>query len=155
MSKFVTLTIILSMVVVADRKAPTNVKPAYGKTNPTPEQIAKAKIKRYGSVIELRPDKERLYRELHANVWPEVVATIKKAKIQNYNIFVATIGGKRYLFSYLEYNGNDPEKDLGGIADNPTTKNKWWPLTDPCQKRIPGTPEGKQWLDMEMLMHID
>ena len=28
---------------------------------------------------ELLPEKEELYRELHADVWPEVVAAIKKA----------------------------------------------------------------------------
>ncbi len=155
MSKFVTLAIILSVVVVADRKAATNVKPLYGTTNPTPKQIAEAEVKRYGSVIELLPGKEQEYRKLHADVWPQVLATIKKAKIQNYNIFVATVDGKRYLFSYFEYKGNDPDKDLGGIADDPTTKNKWWPITDACQKRLAGTPDGKHWFDMEMVMHID
>jgi L-rhamnose mutarotase len=130
-------------------------KPVYGKTNPTPEQIREGEVKRYGSIIELLPEKEQLYRELHADVWPDVLKAINKAKIHNYNIFVAEIGGKKYLFSYLEYTGTDPEKDFGSIALDPTTKNKWWPITDGCQKMLPGTPEGEQWLPLEMLMHID
>jgi len=30
-----------------------------------------------------------------------------------------------------------------------------WPIIDGCQRRLPGTPQGDQWLSMEMLMHID
>jgi len=132
-----------------------SVKPVYGNTNPSPEQIRKDKVRRYGSVIELLPEKEQLYRELHANVWSDVINATKKAKIRNYNIYVTEIGNKKYLFSYLEYTGTDPEKDFNSIALDPTTKNKWWPITDGCQKVLPGTPEGEQWLPMEMLMHID
>jgi len=130
-------------------------KPVYGKTNPTPDQAQNDDVKRYGSVIELRPEKEKLYRELHANVWPDVLKAINKANIRNYNIYVAEIGGKKYLFSYLEYIGVDPEKDFGSIALDPTTKNKWWPITDSCQSVLPGVKDGEQWLSMEMLMHID
>lgn len=129
-------------------------QPVYGTTNPTAEQKAEAKVKRFGSVIELIPEKEHLYRQLHADVWPEVLAAIKKANIQNYNIFIAELGGKKYLFSYMEYAGDDIEKDFAGIGDDPTTRDKWWPITDGCQKRLKGTPEGEQWKSLEMLMHI-
>ncbi len=129
--------------------------PIYGKTNPTPDQQKQAEVKRYGSVIELLPEKEKTYRELHADVWPEVVAAIKKANIQNYNIFTVELGGKKYLFSYLEYTGTDPEKDFASIGNDATTRDKWWPITDACQREIPGTPDGQQWLPIEMLMHIE
>ena len=95
-----------------------------------------------------------MYRQLHADVWPEVLAAIKNANIRNYNIFVAELGGKKYLFSYLEYVGDDLEKDFAGIGDDVTTRDKWWPITDGCQRRLPGTPEGEQWKSLEMLMHI-
>ncbi|OHB78958.1 MAG: hypothetical protein A2W31_04340 [Planctomycetes bacterium RBG_16_64_10] len=117
--------------------------------------MAAAPVKRYGSVVELRPEKEHYYRQLHAAVWPGVVAAIKKANIRNYSIFVAEIDGKKYLFSYLEYVGNDPDADFAGIAADPTTRDRWWPETDPCQRRLPGTAAGQQWLGMELLMHID
>jgi len=38
---------------------------------------------------------------------------------------------------------------------DPTTKNKWWPITDAYQIRLPGTPKGSQWLGMEQVMHLD
>jgi len=155
MSGFLAVVFLLPLATLPDQQTAHSSQPVYGKTNPTPQQIAKAKVKRYASVVELRPEKEQTYRQLHADVWPEVVAAIKKANIRNYNIFVVEIDGKKYLFSYLEYVGDDREKDFAAIAKDPTTKNRWWPETDPCQKRLPGTPAGDQWLGMEMLMHID
>jgi len=147
--------LVLSLALVTGCQTMTRVDPVYGPTNPAPDEAAKAKVKRYGSVIELLPEKEKQYRELHAAVWPDVVKAIKKANIRNFNIYVAEINGKKYLFSYLEYTGNDPAKDFASIGLDKTTKEKWWPITDACQQRLPGTPEGKQWLDMETLMHIE
>ena len=131
------------------------VDPIHGISNPTPEAAAKAKVKYYGSIIELRPEKEKEYRELHANVWPEVRAAIAKANIRNFNIYVTEIAGKRLLVSHFEYIGTNPEADFASIGNDPTTKNKWWPLTDACQIRLPGTPKGSQWLGMEQVMHLD
>jgi L-rhamnose mutarotase len=128
------------------------VKPLHGPTNPTPEDAAKAKVKNYGSIIELRPDMEMKYRELHANVWAEVRAAIAKANIRNFNIYVTEIEGKRLLVSHFEYIGTNPDADFASIATDPTTRDKWWPLTDAFQIRLPGTPEASQWLAMEQVM---
>jgi L-rhamnose mutarotase len=147
--------LVLSLALVTGCQTMTRVNPVYGPTNPTADEAAKAKVKRYGSVVELLPEKEKQYRELHAAVWPDVVKAIKKANIQNFNIYVAEINGKKYLFSYMEYAGNDPDKDFASIGLDKTTKEKWWPITDACQNRMPGTPAGKQWLGLEMLMHIE
>jgi len=143
------------LVFVIGCQTMTRVNPVYGPTNPTPDEAAKATVKRFASVIELLPEKEQQYRELHAAVWPDVVKAIRKANIRNYNIYLAEIHGKKYLFSHFEYTGNDPAKDFASIGQDKTTKEKWWPITDAYQKRLPGTPEGEQWLGMEMLMHID
>jgi L-rhamnose mutarotase len=131
------------------------VKPVYGPTNPAPEEQEAAKVKRFASVIELCPEREQEYRRLHASVWPKVVAAVKRANIRNYSIYVAELKGRKYLFSYLEYTGTDPKSDFAKIGEDPTIKNEWWPLTDACQRRLPGTPEGEQWKAMEMLMLIE
>jgi len=40
------------------------------------------------------------------------------------------------------------------MKDDPKT-NEWWAVTDPCQIRLPGTPEGDQWLGIEEVFHSD
>jgi L-rhamnose mutarotase len=94
------------------------------------------------------------YRELHADVWPEVEAAIRKAHISNYRIHVAELAGRFYLISSFDYTGTDHEADFGSFAQDPTTRDKWWPLTDACQIRLPGTPAGSQWRDLEQIMYL-
>ncbi len=131
------------------------VEPVYGPTNPDPEAGQADRVKRYAAVVGLNPEKEKLYRELHADVWPEVVAAVKNANIRNFNIFTVELNGKKYLFYYLEYTGDNPEKDFASIGEDLVTRDKWWPITDGCQVRLPGTPEGEQWRSIEMLMHLE
>jgi L-rhamnose mutarotase len=129
-------------------------EPIHGSTKPTPEEAARAKVKFYDSIIELCAEKKE-YSELHANVWPEVRAAIAKENIRDFNIDVTEIAGKRLLVSHFEYTGTNLEADFASIADDHTTKNKWWPLSDACQIRLPDTPEGNQWLGIEQVMHLD
>ncbi len=131
----------------------TGVNPVYGKTNVSIPDDYKG-IRYLGSVVELKGKKEKQYRELHANVWKEVLVAIEKANIRNYHIYTAELGGTKYLFSFFEYHGTDMAKDFDGMGDDAVTRDKWWPITDGCQERIPGTPEGSQWLNMESLMHV-
>ncbi len=105
---------------------------------------------RYGSVIRLRPEMEARYRELHAAVWPEVLAQISASNIRNYTIFLRD----GVLFSYFEYVGEDFAGDMARMAQDPTTQ-QWWQLTDPCQERLPETPDGEQWAPMEEVFHVD
>lgn len=107
-------------------------------------------MKRYGSVIKLKPEKEKEYRELHANAWPSVLEMIRECNIRNYSIFFK----EGYLFSYFEYNGEDLDKDMKKMAADPDTQ-AWWKLTDPCQEPLETRKEGEWWASMEELFHTD
>jgi L-rhamnose mutarotase len=140
-------------VPAAPSPLPT-ISPVYGPTHLSPADAVRAPVKYYAAIIGLDPTKEQEYRELHANTWPDVLAAINRANIRNFNIFVTEIEGRRYLFSHFEYTGTDPEADFSSIARDPTTRDKWWPLTDACQIRLPGTPAGAQWRPMEQVAHL-
>ncbi len=107
-------------------------------------------MKRYGSVIKLRPEKEQEYRRLHAEPWPGVLATIRACNIRNYSIFLKD----GFLFSYLEYVGDDFGADMARIAQDPTTR-EWWKLTDPCQEALETRKPGEWWASMEEVFHCD
>ena len=75
-------------------------------------------MKRYGSVIRLRPEKKEEYIKLHETVWPGVLKTIFDCNIRNYSIFYR----EGWLFSYFEYIGNDYEADMKKMAADPVTQ---------------------------------
>ena len=106
-------------------------------------------MKRFGSVVRLRPEKEAEYRRLHAEVWPQVLDRITRSNIRNFTIFLRD----GLLFSYLEYVGSDYEADMEAIAQDPRTR-EWWALTDLCQERVPTSPDS-QWAPMEEVFHHD
>ena len=130
------------------------IKPEYGLTNPSPEEKEKNRIKRFGSVIGLKPEKEQYYRKLHADAWPTVVERLKKSNVQNFSIYVTELEGKKYLFSYFEYNGINFQKDMKSVAEDPETK-RWWKETDPCQIQLPTKKPGANWSEMEMVFLME
>jgi L-rhamnose mutarotase len=95
-------------------------------------------MQRYGSVIKLKPEKLEEYKELHANVWPEVLKMIRECNIRNYSI----------------YFGEDFAADMQKMAADSTTQ-KWWKLTDPCQEPLETRKPGEWWASMEEFFHAD
>ena len=112
------------------------------------------KLQRFGAVIGLKAEKKDYYDKLHAEPWPEINAMIKKCNIQNYSIYEVELDGKLYLFAYFEYTGDDFKADMALMAADPKMK-QWWAETDPCQIRLPGTPDDEQWLPIPPVYHLD
>ena len=107
-------------------------------------------MKRYGSVIGVRPEKLEEYKRLHAAVWPDVLKMIKDCNIRNYSIYFKD----GYLFSYFEYIGTDFDGDMAKMAADATTQ-KWWAVCKPCQSPLPTRKPGEWWADMEEVFHCD
>ena len=89
-------------------------------------------IKRIGSVIGVKPDQIAEYERVHADVWPGVQATLKRANVTKFSIF----RHENMLFSYMEYSGRDYEADMAMIAADPITQD-WWKVTAPYAKSSP------------------
>ena len=107
-------------------------------------------MKRYGMVLKVRPEKFEEYKRLHADVWPGVLAMIKKCNINNYSIYHKD----GFLFSYFEYTGNDYEADMAKMAADPETR-KWWEVCIPCQVPLETRAEGEWWANMEEVFHCE
>lgn len=109
---------------------------------------------RYGMVTGLHPDKAAYYRQLHADVWPGVVKTLRDCHIRNYSIYLKEIDGKLLLFSYFEYTGSDFSADMKKMAADSVTQ-RWWKETAPTQVPLPdAAAAGETWSPMEVLMHL-
>lgn len=112
-------------------------------------------MKRYGSVIAVRPEKIEEYKRLHAAVWPDVLRMIRACNIRNYSIYLRRLpDGGHYLFSYFEYAGADFGADMARMAADPVTQ-KWWEVCKPCQLPLPDRAEGEWWAGMEEVFHQD
>ena len=87
-------------------------------------------MKRYGSVIGLRQDRIEEYKRLHAAVWPDVLAQIRRSNIRNYSIY------------------------LRAMAADAATR-RWWALMEPMQEKWPTATPDEWWSDMIEVFHAD
>jgi L-rhamnose mutarotase len=109
-------------------------------------------MKRYGSVIGVRPEKLGEYKALHAAVWPTVLERIRRCNIRNYTIYLRE--PENLLFSHFEYHGSDFEGDMARMAADPETQ-RWWAVCSPCQSPLASRKPTEHWALMEEVFHCD
>jgi L-rhamnose mutarotase len=107
-------------------------------------------MQRFGMTIGLKPGREAAYKKYHAAVWPEVLKKITECNIKNYSIFLKD----GMLFSYLEYHGNDIDRDWAKMAADPKTQ-EWWAIMNPMQEPTASRKAGEWWAAMEEVFHMD
>jgi len=103
-------------------------------------------MQRFGYVGRLRPEAIREYEEYHREVWPEVLATLRKSGIRNYTIYRY----QEWLFSYLELpDGTSIEEAEKTIMSDPVSK-KWEDVMRGLFSPLPDSKEGT-WVPMKEL----
>jgi L-rhamnose mutarotase len=107
-------------------------------------------MRRFGQLIGVKPDQIEAYERLHAQVWPEVLATIQACNMRNYSIF----RHGTQLFAYFEYIGEDFAADMARMAADPKTQ-AWWKLTEPMQEPLPERAAGEWWTTLHEVFHTD
>ena len=107
-------------------------------------------MKRVASVIGLPPENVARYEELHASVWPGVLARLAASHVSNYSIY----RHGDLLFSYLEYTGDDYDADMAAIAADPVTQ-EWWAVCEPLQRPLPDRADGEWWKELPEVFHLD
>jgi L-rhamnose mutarotase len=109
-------------------------------------------MQRMGMVVGITPEKIAEYKELHASVWPEVLAQISASNIRNYTIFLRE--PENLLFGYWEYHGTDFAADMARMAEHEPTR-RWWEICNPCQRPLDSRAQGEWWAMMEEVFHHD
>ncbi|MEZ4662380.1 MAG: L-rhamnose mutarotase [Caldilineaceae bacterium] len=107
-------------------------------------------MQRYAQVIGVRPERFKEYAEVHANVWPEVLAMIAGCNIRNYSIYHYN----NLLFAYFEYHGDDFAADMAKMAADPKTQ-EWWGVCMPMQAPVAERQEGEWWHSIAEVFHTD
>jgi len=73
-------------------------------------------------VMRLKPGNEKVYKEKHDQIWPELLAVMREQGIRNFTIYRHGL----LLFAYMERDGGSPS---GGSPD-PVTR-RWWRMMEP------------------------
>lgn len=107
-------------------------------------------VRRFGMAARLVPAKREEYLALHAEVWPQVEATITQCGIRNFTIFVLD----DVILGYYEYVGDDYEADQALMAEDPVTQ-KWWSYTAPCQLPFREGSSSPNWEHFAEVWHQD
>lgn len=100
-------------------------------------------MRRFGTVLKVKPGKLEEYRRWHQAVWPEIVQMGRDCGIRNQTIYHRD----GYLFRYFEYVGDDWDADVARMAANPKNA-EWWELMMPLQEPIETATAGEWWVDM-------
>jgi L-rhamnose mutarotase len=127
--------------------------------------------RRYGAAIRLHPEAYRRYRDLHDNVWDQVLDRMRRSHIRNFTIYYHE--ETQTLFQHFEWIGHwRPgvhtraqeatlfRADMQAIAEDPMTK-RWWKECEPCQipfrdpQQTPPSAggQGEWWTPLECVNH--
>jgi len=71
-------------------------------------------------IMKLYPGFASEYEKRHDEIWPELVALLKEAKITDYHIFLDS--GSDTLFAFQQVDGEGTSQDLR----NTDIVKKWW-----------------------------
>jgi L-rhamnose mutarotase len=93
---------------------------------------------KFAMTTRIKPKKEQEYRMLHQGIWPGVRDQMARGNYRNFSIFFVELDKELFEFFYVEYVGTDSKKD-GELNKADPCNQRWWKLTDPCQKPLPGT----------------
>lgn len=91
------------------------------------------------------------YRQHHAAVWPEVVASLRTAGIRQMDIYLL---GPR-LVMILETNGQDFRRCFAEHAASSPRVVEWETLMRSMQAAPPGAAAGNWWTPMELVFSLE
>jgi L-rhamnose mutarotase len=109
-------------------------------------------MKRYSLTLNLKNDAELIqqYEQVHKEVWPEIINSIKESGIENMEIY-------RYetrLFMIMEVNDNFSFEMKNEMDKQNEIVQKWEKLMWRYQQALPGSAEGEKWKLMNTIFEL-
>jgi L-rhamnose mutarotase len=99
---------------------------------------------RHAWVMKLKPGNEAIYKKKHDEIWPEMLAMMKRDGIRNYSIYRNGLT----LFAYLERDAPAPE----GQPTDPLVW-RWWEMMAPYMETNPDFSPVQE--ELEEMFHAD
>jgi L-rhamnose mutarotase len=111
------------------------------------------KTRRYCLTLDLKDDPTLIaeYRKYHEKIWPEITQSIKRAGIEDMEIYLL---GTR-MFMIMEVNESF-SLEAKTAADNANPKvQEWEKLMWKFQQELPQAKPGEKWLRMERIFKLE
>jgi L-rhamnose mutarotase len=109
-------------------------------------------MKRYSLTLDLKNDPELIqqYEEVHKEVWPEIISSIKESGIENMEIYryetrLFMIMDVKDDFSFEKKNQMDKQNEI---------VQQWENLMWRYQQPLPGSVEGEKWKLMNTIFEL-
>ena len=106
-------------------------------------------MQRIGFVLKVKSERLEEYKARHKEVWPEMLAALRKTGWQNYSLFLQEDG---LLFGYLET--PDFEKALAGMAEKDINA-RWQAEMAPFFESLDGRRPDEGMLQLKEVFHLD
>jgi L-rhamnose mutarotase len=110
-------------------------------------------MKRYCLALDLLNDVELIneYKKYHNHVWPEIIASIKKAGIKKLEIYLVS----NRLFMILEANDSFTFENKAKLdTENPKVQ-EWETLMWKYQQALPCVKKGEKWILMDQIFQLN
>ena len=103
--------------------------------------------------VDLKNDAAAIetYREHHQRVWPEVLASLRRAGVRNMDIYLL---GRR-LVMIVETEEPDFRRCFAAHLASHTRVSEWETLMRSLQEPPPGAPPGEWWARMEPVFSLE
>jgi L-rhamnose mutarotase len=105
-------------------------------------------MKHVGFQFKIRPDRLEEYKQLHKQVWPEMLAALKEAGWKNYSLFMRPDG---LIFGYFE-TGESLETAQAKMAAT-QVNTRWQQFMAPFSDS--NTRPDETFLELEEYFHLD
>ncbi len=107
-------------------------------------------MKRVGFLLKVKEDKIEEYKKHHEQVWPEMLAALRRTGWHNYSLFIRPDG---LLFGYFE-TPHSFQSALDGMAQEPINA-QWQAFMAPFFESADGSHADKMMVELVELFHLD
>ncbi len=107
-------------------------------------------MKRVGFTLKVKAELIDEYKAHHTNVWPEMLAALRRNGWHNYTLFLRDDG---LLFGYVEV-PESFEQALAGMA-NEEVNARWQAMMVPYFENLSGAYADQSMVQLEEVFHLD
>jgi L-rhamnose mutarotase len=109
-------------------------------------------MKRYSLTLDLKNDPELIqqYEQVHKEVWPEIISSIKESGIENMEIYRY----ETHLFMIMDVNDNFSFEKKNEMDKQNEIVQQWEKLMWRYQQPLPGSAEGEKWKLMDTIFEL-